>query len=116
MRTGGLATPHGQGARFNPHTRDDRGNRSLVIDFAELRERAVELSAAGRVGLVGFQTHPARVYRSIDIVVHASTQPEPFGRTIARANRTQSPSAAPLSIVASARAGLAGSEPAPCGR
>jgi glycosyltransferase involved in cell wall biosynthesis len=25
------------------------------------------------------------VYRSLDIVVHASTKPEPFGRTIAEA-------------------------------
>ena len=32
---------------------------------------------------VGFQARPAPVFRALDIVVHASTQPEPFGRTIA---------------------------------
>jgi glycosyltransferase involved in cell wall biosynthesis len=36
-------------------------------------------------GLVPFQSDSARVYSSLDIVVHASTKPEPFGRTIAEA-------------------------------
>ncbi len=34
------------------------------------------------VGLVPFQRDPARIYRGLDVVVHASTRPEPFGRTI----------------------------------
>ena len=49
-----------------------------------------ELSAAiaarglsDRVGLTGFIDRPADALRSLDIVVHASTQPEPFGLVIA---------------------------------
>jgi len=38
-----------------------------------------------RVGFVPFQDNPADVYRALDIVVHASTKPEPFGRTIVEA-------------------------------
>jgi glycosyltransferase involved in cell wall biosynthesis len=57
--------------------------RGSQFDPAELKARA---SAAGldlAMGFVPFQKDPAFVYRSLDIVVHASTQPEPFGRTIA---------------------------------
>src|SRR5262249_14978265 len=36
-------------------------------------------------GLVPFQEDTAAVYRALDVVVHASTQPEPFGLTIAEA-------------------------------
>ncbi len=36
-------------------------------------------------GLVPFQDDPLRAYQSLDIVVHASTRPEPFGRTIVEA-------------------------------
>src|SRR5262249_13494143 len=43
------------------------------------------LQREGRVGLVGFQDDPAPIYRSLDVVVHASTRPEPFGLTIAEA-------------------------------
>ncbi len=46
---------------------------------------AASLGLAGRVGFVPFQTETADVYRGLDVVVHASTQPEPFGRTIAEA-------------------------------
>jgi glycosyltransferase involved in cell wall biosynthesis len=38
-----------------------------------------------RVGLVGFQPDTAPVYRALDVVVHASTSPEPFGLVIAEA-------------------------------
>ena len=38
-----------------------------------------------RTGFVGFQKETPPVYRALDIVVHASTQPEPFGLTIAEA-------------------------------
>lgn len=44
-----------------------------------------ELGVAERVGLVPFQADLVPVYRALDIVVHASTQPEPFGLTIAEA-------------------------------
>ncbi len=51
----------------------------------ELRERAKRLGLGDRVGFVPFQPDPLGVYRSLDVVVHASTQPEPFGRTIVEA-------------------------------
>lgn len=54
--------------------------------------RAEELLAAAEAagisacfGLAPFQDDIARVYRALDTVVHASTQPEPFGRTIVEA-------------------------------
>jgi glycosyltransferase involved in cell wall biosynthesis len=52
---------------------------------AELRTRVVARGLADVVGLVPFQAAPERVYRSLDVAVHASTRPEPFGRTIAEA-------------------------------
>ena len=41
--------------------------------------------AKGRVGFVPFQERVEEVYRALDVVVHASTRPEPFGLTIAEA-------------------------------
>jgi glycosyltransferase involved in cell wall biosynthesis len=39
----------------------------------------------GHVGFVPFQQDAGAVHRSLDIVVHASERPEPFGRTIVEA-------------------------------
>lgn len=47
-----------------------------------LRAHAGRLGLAGRVGFTGHQADPARAIRSLDVVVHASTRPEPFGRVI----------------------------------
>lgn len=44
-----------------------------------------ELGIAERVTFEPFASDPVRVYRSLDVVVHASAAPEPFGRTIAEA-------------------------------
>jgi glycosyltransferase involved in cell wall biosynthesis len=52
------------------------------VSEPELRQRASALGLEGHVGFIGFQKAIADVYRSLDIVVHASTEPEPFGRTI----------------------------------
>jgi glycosyltransferase involved in cell wall biosynthesis len=52
---------------------------------AELEGLARSLGLSGRVGFVPFQNAPEHVYRALDIVVHASTKAEPFGRTIAEA-------------------------------
>lgn len=49
---------------------------------AELRAVAARLGIANEVGFVPFQSDTASVYRALDVVVHASTEPEPFGRTI----------------------------------
>ena len=48
----------------------------------ELRGRAEALGLAGRLGFTGFQSDPAFALRALDVVVHASTRPEPFGRVI----------------------------------
>src|SRR5262249_52281537 len=42
-----------------------------------LERRSVALGLAGRVGFIPFQSAPADVYRMLDVVVHASTRPEP---------------------------------------
>ena len=52
---------------------------------AELRAEVASRGLTDRVGFAGFTDDTAEVYRSLDIVVHASTLPEPFGLTIAEA-------------------------------
>jgi glycosyltransferase involved in cell wall biosynthesis len=51
----------------------------------DLKRRAEHLGLNGRVGFTGFVEHPERALRALDIVVHASTAPEPFGLVIAEA-------------------------------
>ena len=53
--------------------------------LAELRSLAAKLGIADRVGFTGHVSDSAAAMRSLDIVVHASTRPEPFGRVIAEA-------------------------------
>jgi glycosyltransferase involved in cell wall biosynthesis len=48
----------------------------------ELKGIAAQLGISHRVGFVGFVDDPAAAIRSLDVVVHASTEPEPFGRVI----------------------------------
>ena len=50
---------------------------------AELAADVVAAGLSDRVGLTGFIDRPAAALRSLDVVVHASTQPEPFGMVIA---------------------------------
>jgi glycosyltransferase involved in cell wall biosynthesis len=52
---------------------------------SELRALAEGLGVADRVAFVPFQASPADVFRALDVVIHASTSPEPFGRTIVEA-------------------------------
>jgi glycosyltransferase involved in cell wall biosynthesis len=54
-------------------------------DACELQGMASSLGIASEVGFVPFQQRPENIYRALDIVVHASTRPEPFGRTIVEA-------------------------------
>ena len=49
----------------------------------ELRTEAERLGLDGRVGFTGFIDNTPSAMRALDIVVHASTQPEPFGMVIA---------------------------------
>jgi glycosyltransferase involved in cell wall biosynthesis len=51
----------------------------------ELRAMVRELRLNAYVSFIPFRLDPAPAYRALDIVVHASTQPEPFGRTIVEA-------------------------------
>jgi glycosyltransferase involved in cell wall biosynthesis len=51
--------------------------------LSELRAYADGLGLNGAVAFTGFVEDTAAAIRALDIVVHASTRPEPFGRTIA---------------------------------
>ena len=61
--------------------------RSAGSQFSreELESKAKSLGLDGRVGFVPHQGEPAKAFRSLDVVVHASTRPEPFGRVIVEA-------------------------------
>lgn len=51
----------------------------------ELRRLVQRLGLDSEVGFIGFQKDTVTIYRGLDVVVHASTQPEPFGLTIVEA-------------------------------
>jgi glycosyltransferase involved in cell wall biosynthesis len=51
----------------------------------ELEQEASRLGLGDRVGFTGFVADTAAAMRSLDIVVHASTRPEPFGMAIIEA-------------------------------
>ncbi len=53
--------------------------------LGELRGRARALGVESRVGFAGFQAGMPAFLRALDVVVHASTEPEPFGLVIAEA-------------------------------
>jgi glycosyltransferase involved in cell wall biosynthesis len=53
--------------------------------LAELRARVAERGLSGTIGFTGHVADVPAALRSLDIVVHASTQPEPFGMVIAEA-------------------------------
>jgi glycosyltransferase involved in cell wall biosynthesis len=49
----------------------------------ELRGRIAALGLESRCGLIPFQHETAPIFVALDVLVHASTKPEPFGRTVA---------------------------------
>lgn len=53
--------------------------------LSELRAHAARLGIADRVGFTGFVADAGAALRALDVVVHASTDPEPFGLVIAEA-------------------------------
>jgi len=53
--------------------------------FAGLHAEALRMGITNRVGFTGHIADVASAIRSLDIVVHASTRPEPFGRSIIEA-------------------------------
>jgi glycosyltransferase involved in cell wall biosynthesis len=69
--------------------------------IAELRALTVKLGVAERVGFTGFVSTVAPAMRALDIVVHGSTEPEPFGLVIAEAM------ACGRAVIASAAGGAA---------
>jgi glycosyltransferase involved in cell wall biosynthesis len=48
----------------------------------DLQQEAERLGLAGRIGFTGFVDDAAAAMRSLDVVTHASTEPEPFGMVI----------------------------------
>jgi glycosyltransferase involved in cell wall biosynthesis len=56
-------------------------NSQRTLD--ELRALAGKLGIGGKVGFTGYVPDTAGAIRALDVLVHASTQPEPFGRVIA---------------------------------
>jgi glycosyltransferase involved in cell wall biosynthesis len=55
------------------------------VSLGELRKLVASLGLGSRVGFTGFVEDSAAAMRALDIVVHASTDPEPFGLVIAEA-------------------------------
>ena len=53
--------------------------------ITELKELARDLGLSGRVGFTGMLQNPAEAIRALDVVVHASTEAEPFGLVIVEA-------------------------------
>jgi glycosyltransferase involved in cell wall biosynthesis len=52
---------------------------------AELEAEATRLNVRSRVAFIDFVEDPAPIFHALDVVVHASTEPEPFGLVIAEA-------------------------------
>lgn len=63
-------------------------SRDSQLDISSLKARAESLGITAQVGFTGHIENPLLAYRGLDIVVHASTRPEPFGRVIAEAMAT----------------------------
>lgn len=58
---------------------------SSQFSIEDLRTEASRLGVTDRVGFTGFVNDVPGAMRALDVVVHASTQPEPFGMTIIEA-------------------------------
>ena len=58
------------------------GSEYAIDDLVAMSSR---LGVTDKVGFTGFVDQPAEAMRALDIVVHASTQPEPFGMVIIEA-------------------------------
>jgi glycosyltransferase involved in cell wall biosynthesis len=67
----------------------------------ELKTLCSDLRIANRVGFTGYCDRPAEVMRALDIVVHASVAPEPFGMVLVEAM------CAGTAVISTARGGAA---------
>ena len=56
-----------------------------------LRERAAALGLGGRIHFLGHRGDVPSIMKEVDIVVHASVAPEPFGRVVAEAMLARRP-------------------------
>lgn len=77
----------------------------------ELEDEVLRLDMKERVLFTGFVSNPVEALRSLDVLVHASTRPEPFGRVIAEAMACEVPVVAPSSggpseLIQSGKTGL----------
>ncbi len=79
----GLDSSRPAGARLH-HRRPLYDTTGSQHSLEELQALADRLRLSGRVGFTGFLP-AAPAMRALDIVVHASTRPEPFGMVIAEA-------------------------------
>ena len=59
--------------------------RFVDYGFIELRTLAASLGIAGRTGFTGFVQNVSAALRALDVVVHATVRPEPFGLVVAEA-------------------------------
>jgi glycosyltransferase involved in cell wall biosynthesis len=75
--------------------------RGSQLSIDELRATAERLGISDCVGFTGFVDDVASAIRALDIVVHASTEPEPFGLAIIEAMACGKP------VIASAAGGAA---------
>jgi glycosyltransferase involved in cell wall biosynthesis len=75
------------------------GTRGSQVSIDELRAAARRLKIFDCVGFTGFIDDVASAIRALDIVVHASTEPEPFGLAIIEAMACGKP------VIASAAGG-----------
>jgi glycosyltransferase involved in cell wall biosynthesis len=77
----------------------------------ELEERAGRLGISDRVRFLGFREDVADLLRLMDVVVHASVFPEPFGRVLVEAMAMKKPVVAsmaggPVEVVENGRSGF----------
>ena len=77
--------------------------RGSQFDAAELQEMARQLGVDRSLGLIGFQSDIVPAFRALDMVVHASTAPEPQAHSRSSARESIAFAAVPNAI---ARAGL----------
>ena len=54
-------------------------------ELAFLQALAARLNVADRVSFLGYRADVPELMRAVDLVVHCSTAPEPFGRVIVEA-------------------------------
>lgn len=87
---------------------DTRGEQG-EMDY--LKARVQELGLTQRVHFLGFQKNLVPIYSGVDVLVHSSIQPEPFGRVIVEAMLCSCPVTAsgmggPLEIIVHEKNGL----------